>query len=75
MNRDLYFTEEQLGKLKRRDLLKIASYYKLGFDRKASKKQLRELIWNSFHAPEIVEMEDMEVPVSVRIRRVKESNR
>lgn len=74
MNKSLYFSEEQLDKLKRKDLIKIASYYKLGFDKKATKAQLKDLIWNSFNAPEIFGVEEMEVPTSVRIRRIKENN-
>ena len=74
MNKSLYFSEEQLDKLKRKDLIKIASYYKLGFDKKATKAQLKDLIWNSFNAPEILGVEEMEVPASVRIRRIKENN-
>lgn len=74
MNKSLYFSEEQLDKLKRKDLIKIASYYKLGFDKKATKAQLKDLIWNSFNAPEIFGVEEMEVPASVRIRRIKENN-
>ena len=74
MNKSLYFSEEQLDKLKRKDLIKISSFYKLKFDKKATKAQLKDLIWNSFNAPEILGVEGMEVPASVRIRRIKENN-
>lgn len=74
MNKSLYFSEEQLDKLKRKDLIKISSFYKLKFDKKATKAQLKDLIWNSFNAPEIFGVEEMEVPTSVRIRRIKENN-
>ena len=74
MNKSLYFSEEQLDKLKRKDLIKISSFYKLEFDKKATKAQLKDLIWNSFNAPEIFGVEEMEVPTSVRIRRIKENN-
>jgi len=74
MNKSLYFSEEQLDKLKRKDLIKISSFYKLKFDKKATKAQLKDLIWNSFNAPEIFGVEEMEVPISVRIRRIKENN-
>ena len=73
MDENLYFSGEQLDRLKRKDLVKIASYYKIGFDKKLTKNQLRDLIWNSFNAPEMVYFEGMEAPMSTRIRRIKES--
>jgi len=75
MNKDLYFSEEQLGRLDRSDLIKVASYYKLRYDKKASKEQLQDLIWDSFNALESIEADAMSAPMSVRIRRIKESNK
>ena len=75
MNENLYFTEEQLDKLNRKELVTIAKYYKLRFNKKFTKEQLKDLIWNSFNALESVEADNMSAPMSVRIRRIKESNR
>jgi len=74
MERNLYFTEAQLKKLTRKDLVRICRYYKLKFTKKTKKEELIRLIWNSFNAPEVVDTEEVEVPMSVRIRRIKESN-
>ena len=72
MNENLYFTKAQLDKLNRKELVTIAKYYKLRFNKKFTKEQLRDLIWNSFNALEGIEDD---APMSVRIRRIKESNR
>jgi len=76
MGKNLYFSKSQLDKMKRKDLIRIASYYKLGFDKKATKKQLQELIWNEFVIPEIVGgIAEEEIQKSVRIRRIEESQK
>ena len=73
MNENLYFTKAQLDKLNRKELVTIAKYYKSSFITKGlSEEQLRDLIWNSFNALEGIEAD---APMSVRIRRIKESNR
>ena len=76
MNENLYFTKAQLDKLNRKELVTIAKYYKLRIITKGlSEEQLKDLIWNSFNALESVEADNMSAPMSVRIRRIKESNR
>jgi hypothetical protein len=76
MNENLYFTKAQLDKLNRKELVTIAKYYKLRIITKGlSKEQLKDLIWNSFNALENIEADNMSAPMSVRIRRIKESNR
>ena len=76
MSRNLYFTKAQLDKLTREELVTIAKYYKSKVIMKGlSEEQLRDLIWNSFNALEGIEADDMSAPMSVRIRRIRESNK
>ena len=76
MNENLYFTKAQLDKLNRKELVTIAKYYKLRVISKGlSEEQLKDLIWKSFNALEGIEADDMSAPMSVRIRRIKESMR
>ena len=73
MSRNLYFTKAQLDKLTREELVTIAKYYKSKVIMKGlSEEQLRDLIWNSFNALEGIEAD---APMSVRIRRIRESNK
>lgn len=73
MVRNLYFTEDQLEKLKRKDLYRIAAYYKLeGITKRITKKELLERLKSYFGLVEVEET-DEDFPVSVRVRRIKES--
>ena len=73
VKKNLYFTEEQLEKLTRKDLCKVASYYGLEVNKKTTKKNLLVMLKDYFK-DELAEdtVEEQEVPVSVRVRRIKE---
>ena len=68
MAEELYFTLPQLKKLKKKDLFKVASYYKIEVKWNWTKKKLVEAIWETFNPPEVEEAE-----MSVRVKRIKES--
>lgn len=70
MAKNLYFTEEQLRKLKRKDLFKVAQYYGLEVHYRGSKKEdILNAILEYFG---MVEVPD-DTPKSVRVRRIQES--
>ena len=65
------FTREELEKLKKDQLKKLADYYKLENYKSLIKSKLVDLLYNHLRKEEPEE----ESPVSVRVKRIRESNR
>jgi len=59
------FTKEELEELTKKKLIKIASYLKLDVSKKAKKQEIIDAILSASPA------EEVEPPMSVRIRRIK----
>jgi len=67
------FSKSQLEKLRATDLLKLAQYYEIKYSKKTTKVELIEKI---LHAQKPFDSNEVESEnVSVRVRRIRESNK